>query len=764
MRLPAHRLYILSGLAGSGRTAWVRRLLEKPDFKTSVISEMQIRREVLGERPAPGDASRWVPYENQQSDIGAVFRARIEARLAQRLTTFIDGEHLSDADRKSWFDLARRYGVKAEVLIFDDTEEAIRSYNRTDPGGQDEASLVLAMATFTRDSKYPCRRVMDSYTVIEPNRLPHEKIDVVGDVHGLYDLFERLITQLGYGLDATGVPVHRTDPQRKLLLLGDFVDRGPDSVRMLEIAFRMSKAGHFVLIGNHERKLIQYWDAFQAGAPKTRSFSSAQTAMAFMRKEHAARENLIAYLKALPAYYIFEDRGIRTCFTHGNPTYFDPLQTPYAECVYGDNRIHKSTDALSTDRDYSRLFPTWNRYHMIRGHVGQNCEDMDMKVFSLDGNQAFGGTLMGMRLDAMLDGMRQGCTFMTACREAVVAVQSDFNYDHDRASFHFKRALDALVQEGRVRCSKDDKFGLLHYKYRRRIYSEDHFSSDQPIFKTRGLVIDEAGNIVVHPFDKIFNFHEARTTLDLGQKAAFDFIEKINGFQINITRHPFSNTLLVTSNEGFNNPFVEMAQQYIDTHGVFKKALMRHLGRTPGTLIFEVVDRRDPHSMSLQTEEEGWWLIGQRTHERSAPLLDEPALDVLAAELEVRRPARTRGDYAELVEVLRRSTHEGYIVRAVEGDRPILFKIKTPVYLAEKFLGQMSSAKLALLYKDPDSFSSGIDEDLLPVIHELTEKIALQDFVGMPEHERRRAIHTFMVERLHRKTEPLTSEARRHRP
>lgn len=741
MRLPAHRLYILSGLAGSGRTAWVRRLLEKPEFKTSVVSEMQIRREVLGDRPELGCAELR-PYENQQNEIGTILRARVEARLAQRLTTFIDGTHLSDEERKPWFDLASRYGVKAEVLFFD--------Y----PG---KAALAF-------DSKYPGRHVPDEDVVIEPNRLPHARVDVVGDIHGLYDVFIRLIGEMGYRMNATGVPVHVKDAERRILLLGDFIDRGPDSVRMLETAFKMSKVGHFVLIGNHERKLIQYWESFQAGTPKTRSFSSAQTAMTFMRKEHSARENLIVYLKSLPAYYVYEQGGINLCFTHGNPTYFDPVRTPYTECVYGDNRPRKSVETLETDRDYSRLFPAWNRYHMIRGHVGQNSDDHDTKVFSLDGNQAYGGTMMGLRLDALLEQMQTGREFMAACRDATLEQVSDFHYEHHRADFYFKRALDQLVQEGRASCSKEEKFGLLHYKHRRRIYSEEHFKPDQVIFKTRGLVIDEAGNIVVHPFDKIFNFHEARTTLDLSSETVFDFIEKINGFQINITRHPFSNALLVTSNEGFNNPFVEMAQRHIESHSAFKKSLMRHLAKNPGTLIFEVVDRRDPHSMSLQTEDEGWWLIGRRDNAHAARLLDEPALDALAAELEVRRPTRLRGDYSALTEALRQSTREGYVVRATEGASPILFKIKTPVYLAEKFLGQMSSAKLKLLYEDPDTFSTSIDEDLLPVIHELTRKITLQDFVSMHEQERRRAIHAFMVERLHRKTQPLFSGARKLRP
>lgn len=748
MRLPAHRLYILSGLAGSGRAAWVRRFLDKPDFRSSVVSEAQIRREVLGERPAPGNTSRWSPYESQQNEIGIILRARVEARLAQRLTTFIDGEHLTDAERKPWVDLARRHGVEAEVLMFDSTVEKIRSFNRIDPNGHDEAALEHALKRYVPMSKYPFRHVVDNYAVIDPNRLPHAKIDVVGDVHGLYDVFERLVTELGYRFDSAGVPVHLEDSQRKLLLLGDFVDRGPDSVRMLETAFRMSKAGHFVIIGNHERKLIQYWESFQAGEPKTRSFSSAQTAMAFMRKQHIARENMIAYLKDLPAYYIYEEGNIRTCFTHGNPTYFDPFHTPYSECVYGDNREIRNAELVSTDRDYSKIFPTWNRYHMIRGHVGQNCDDNDIKVYSLDGNQAYGGTLMALKLDEVLAGMNLGRAFMTACKQATVAVQSEYNYNNYRDSFNFKCALDQLARDGKVNCLKEEKFGLLHYKYRRRIYSEANFSPDQPIMKARGIVIDEAGNIVIHPFDKMFNYHERHEGIEPDSAEQFDLIEKINGFQINVTRHPFSNTLLVTSNEGFENAFVDMATQYIDANDDFKRRLMRHLHRHPGTLMFEVVDRRDFHSMSLQTNEEGWWLVGSRKNEPRASLIEESALDALALELGAKRPTRARGDYAQMVEALRGSTHEGFIIRSTKGACPILFKIKTPVYLAEKFLGQLSSPKLVKLYEDPEAFASSIDEDLIPVVHELTRRITLPDFINMSSHERRLAIHALMVERL----------------
>jgi len=59
--------------------------------------------------------------------------------------------------------------------------------------------------------------------------------DLVGDIHGHAAALESLLTKLGY-VERNSVYRHES---RKLIFVGDFIDRGPKISRVLQIAHRM---------------------------------------------------------------------------------------------------------------------------------------------------------------------------------------------------------------------------------------------------------------------------------------------------------------------------------------------------------------------------------------------------------------------------------------------------------------------------------------------------------------------------------------------
>ncbi len=79
--------------------------------------------------------------------------------------------------------------------------------------------------------------------------------DIVGDIHGHADSLERLLDRLGYR-EQRGVYRH---PDRKLIFVGDLVDRGPRILRVLEIARSMVEAEQaLAVLGNHELNALAY--------------------------------------------------------------------------------------------------------------------------------------------------------------------------------------------------------------------------------------------------------------------------------------------------------------------------------------------------------------------------------------------------------------------------------------------------------------------------------------------------------------------------
>jgi hypothetical protein len=63
--------------------------------------------------------------------------------------------------------------------------------------------------------------------------------DLVGDIHGHADALHRLLHELGY-TEVEGVFRH---PQRKMIFVGDFIDRGPISGTFCELRGSVCEAG-----------------------------------------------------------------------------------------------------------------------------------------------------------------------------------------------------------------------------------------------------------------------------------------------------------------------------------------------------------------------------------------------------------------------------------------------------------------------------------------------------------------------------------------
>lgn len=85
-------------------------------------------------------------------------------------------------------------------------------------------------------------------------RIPdHQRVYAIGDIHGRLDLFESLLTTIAAD-DA-----ERGEAETLLILLGDLVDRGPDSAGVVERAIALRDSGRPLrcLMGNHEEVFLR---------------------------------------------------------------------------------------------------------------------------------------------------------------------------------------------------------------------------------------------------------------------------------------------------------------------------------------------------------------------------------------------------------------------------------------------------------------------------------------------------------------------------
>lgn len=80
--------------------------------------------------------------------------------------------------------------------------------------------------------------------------------DIIGDIHGHAEALEMLLAQMGYR-QREGAWRH---PDRTAVFVGDFIDRGPQQVRTVDIVRRMVDARSArAIMGNHEFNAIAWF-------------------------------------------------------------------------------------------------------------------------------------------------------------------------------------------------------------------------------------------------------------------------------------------------------------------------------------------------------------------------------------------------------------------------------------------------------------------------------------------------------------------------
>lgn len=122
-------------------------------------------------------------------------------------------------------------------------------------------------------------------------------LDIIGDIHGEYQALLALLAQLGY--DAAG---HHPQ-QRRLVFVGDFCDRGPDSPAVLALARQLVASGRAQAVtGNHEINLLREDPKDGSGwFFDSRATSDAPKYAPFAQPESAAQRHAIAdFAASLP--------------------------------------------------------------------------------------------------------------------------------------------------------------------------------------------------------------------------------------------------------------------------------------------------------------------------------------------------------------------------------------------------------------------------------------------------------------------------------
>lgn len=147
-----------------------------------------------------------------------------------------------------------------------------------------------------------------------PNRpfdLRHERgpFDIIGDVHGCADELLTLLAKLGHRVEINGDGSVTIEPHaegRRVVFVGDLVDRGPRTPDVLRIAMAFVERGlGFCVPGNHD---VKFW-RWLSGHHNVKLTHGLDRSVAQMEPQpEAFKDRVRDFIAGLPDY-VFLDEG-----------------------------------------------------------------------------------------------------------------------------------------------------------------------------------------------------------------------------------------------------------------------------------------------------------------------------------------------------------------------------------------------------------------------------------------------------------------------
>jgi protein phosphatase len=259
IRIPELSLVVLIGSSGSGKSTFARR-----HFKPYEVISSDFCRGLVSND------------ENDQSatkDAFEMLHFIARKRLARGHFTAVDATNVQPESRKPLVSIAREYHVLPVAIVLNTPERICHERNQQRPDRSFGPHVVRNQQQDLRRSLRGLERegfrhvfvlskaeeIEAAEIIREPlwNDLRHEQgpFDIVGDVHGCYDELLELLNKLGYRFEA-----ERLIPPdgRKLVFVGDLVDRGPKIPEVLKLAMDGVEQGSALCVpGNHDMKLLR---------------------------------------------------------------------------------------------------------------------------------------------------------------------------------------------------------------------------------------------------------------------------------------------------------------------------------------------------------------------------------------------------------------------------------------------------------------------------------------------------------------------------
>jgi polynucleotide kinase-phosphatase len=397
LTIPELSLVLLVGTSGSGKSTFAR----KHFLPTEVISSDYCRALVSDDENCL-DATM---------DAFDVLRYIAGKRLARGLMTVIDATNVQPESREPLIQLAYEHDVLPVAIVLDMPEEMCHERNRARTDRDFGPHVIRNQNRQLRRSLRGLQREGFRYVhvlrtpmeveqvAIERQRLWNNRkddrgpFDIIGDVHGCLDELLKLLTALGYDADRSQhervIPPHG----RKAIFLGDLVDRGPDSLGVIELVQSMVARGDALCLpGNHDVKLMRKL----RGKNVQLTHGLAETMAQIETLSAESQQDIADFIDSMIGHYVLDGGKLVVAHAGLKEQYIGRASRRVREfALYGDTTGETDEAGLPVRLNWAANYR--GPAHIVYGHTPVAEADWLNRTINIDTGCVFGGKLTALR-------------------------------------------------------------------------------------------------------------------------------------------------------------------------------------------------------------------------------------------------------------------------------------------------------------------------------------------------------------------------------
>ena len=396
--IPELSLVMLVGSSGCGKSTFAKKHFKE----TEVISSDYCRALVSDD-------------ENDQActpDAFDVLHFIAGKRLKAGKLTVIDATNVQAESRKSLIQLARRYHVLPIAIVLNIPRNICFERNQSRPDRNFGKHVIWNQHNQLQRSLRSLKKregitqvhvfnSVEEVDTVEIQRKPtwtnksSEKgpFDIIGDIHGCFDETLQLLEKLGYIIEK-GEKYNVTHPEnRRIIFVGDLVDRGPNSPEVLRLVMDTTASGvAFCVNGNHDDKLKRKL----MGRNVTVNHGLEETLDQLELESAAFKDTIRGFLKGLISHLVFDDGKLAVTHAGLKEEYLGRGSPRIREfCMYGETTGEIDEFGLPVRYPWAKSYR--GDTTIVYGHTPIPEPEWLNKTINIDTGCVFGGKLTALR-------------------------------------------------------------------------------------------------------------------------------------------------------------------------------------------------------------------------------------------------------------------------------------------------------------------------------------------------------------------------------